>query len=175
MTEPLLTLSFDVTLADYRVLVSRVCSLKRLPHPAWVRATKLALWVLSFVVLFVFTLRQPSGVDLGLMFAATGIPLALNIVMAVGTAERMQPRADGAVLGHRELVVQTDGIVYTSTQSETFFRWSAFIEVIDAPGHVLLVVDTTAALLVPKRALPSPDALRVLLPVELQTPPMNHG
>ncbi|HEY6879982.1 MAG TPA: YcxB family protein [Polyangiales bacterium] len=168
MTEPALTLSFDVTRSDYNALLAATCSTRRRPNPAWVKASMVALWVLTAVVFSTFVRRRPGALDFVLLFAAMFIPSVGTLLRALGTQARLAPRPNGAILTHYELAIREDGIECKSAHSESFVRWTAFTDVVETPAHVILMFDDPTGLVIPKRALPSPDALGPLLPTHLR-------
>lgn len=78
----------------------------------------------------------------------------------------------GYVLGPREHAFDDDGVHTIAPHYESLVRWSAVIEVVESPLLVLFMLDTAAALAVPKRVLePSGglEKLRTLLPARLRS------
>ena len=160
-----MTIHTDITQPDWAAFVQFV-----------VRSTarqvrgRLDLWLVSIGV----------GVVIGLTFTFTGIGLHFPSLLAGaigGTLwivivsrlrmRSMKPASDGYILGPRQVTVSDDGLRESSQRHESVFRWSAVRGAQVTDKHVFVMVDTNAALIVPRRAFPT-DAEREQFVSEIQ-------
>lgn len=150
-----MTIQTDITQTDWAAFVKFV--VRRAARGA---TGRLGRWFISIGI----------GVVLGLTFTFSGISLdipSLLVGIVGGTvwlvtvsrlrSRGMGPARDSYILGPREVTVSDDGLHETSQQHDSVFRWSAIREVLVTDQHVFVMVDTSAALIVPTRAFQTDD------------------
>jgi hypothetical protein len=67
-------------------------------------------------------------------------------------ATAFSPTLGGALVGHREITLDEDGIVEASANHTHQSRWAGVVAVDETSDHVFLMIDRFAGYIVPKRA-----------------------
>lgn len=160
-----MTVHTEITQADWTAFVRFV--IRSLSQAS---GGKIGRWLIAIGV----------GAAVGLTFSLTGIGLhvpsllvgALAGTLWIVVISRLQtrqviPAADGYILGPRQVVLTDAGLRETSKRHETFFHWHAVRGAQITDEHVFVMVDSTAAIIVPRRSFPS-DAEQELFVAEIQ-------
>ena len=160
-----MTIQTDITQTDWAAFVQFVVR-----SSARGATGRIGRWLISIGI----------GVALGLTFTLTGISLHFPSLLAGaigGTLwlvivsrlrmRSMGPASDGYILGPRQVTVSDDGLRESSQRHESVFRWAAVRGAQVTDQHVFVMLDTNAALIVPRRAFPT-DAEREQFVSEIQ-------
>jgi hypothetical protein len=86
--------------------------------------------------------------------------IALLVFLTVYLPKRhekrvFEPLPDGFTLGKRTYFFSPESIDITSEHNTAKYRWSSIIDVVDSKEHFFLFIDSTAALIIPKRVFES--------------------
>ena len=73
-------------------------------------------------------------------------------------------RGDPATLfGRHALTLTEDGLAERGPKSEHRFAWSAVQKVVVSPDHIFVFLSTLQGIIIPRRALPEPQAAESLI------------
>ena len=148
---PECTVRYTVTRADYREFVR----LSLGSNPLF-RRLMLALRIIGPVFLFLrfWDLVTPLlAAGLAIVFGQWIITVALRI--AVWAAGRI-PRENGGVLGEHVVTLREDGLMEETAINRTALTWFAISDIIEQPQHIVLMIDHSMGIIIPKRSFDSP-------------------
>lgn len=75
----------------------------------------------------------------------------------------LAPVADGFILGETHFDFSPDGIQEKGRNHSASISWAAVLDIVDAPDHIYIVLDTALAIILPKRCLESEERADELL------------
>jgi hypothetical protein len=79
----------------------------------------------------------------------------LIVIFTRSQLKNMQPASDGIVLGQHSITIDYEGIRASGINAESLFRWKAVRSAAVTDGHIFIMVDNTAAIIVPRRSFTS--------------------
>jgi hypothetical protein len=113
----------------------------------------------------VAVLHSWVGVVLGILLL-----LLMLLLLILGLLLWLMPRMareqlsdEGSTLGTHVVRIDGSGIRLATPKASGQYDWSGVVDVFEGPRHVFLFVDTSAAVVVPKRAFPDDGAMRGFL------------
>lgn len=125
----------------------------------------LAIWFLTVVVLlFLFRI---TGFSLSAIHWPTALAVALplliisivSVISGESIARVFYPKKDGLIIGQKTIELDDEGISDSSNLCNSFFKWSAFDEVVNYDGNVYILLGDMRALIFPESCFTS-DAER---------------
>ena len=156
----------EITVDDYKAFVKRVRERARVARnrrPSWqVHLMRVGSWfvlVLVFTLLFRATggnLHTPTIIVMASFFL---LVLATTFILLLRTQALLLPAEGGVLLGRRTYQLTEEGIRETSSSVDSLTRWSGVRGLEETDHHLFVMVDTCAALIIPKRSLVPPVAL----------------
>ena len=99
------------------------------------------------------------GLAAGLLFVL--ITLARHALRARDFQSAMAPRPGGSFLGTHRFVLGESGLRVWSPAGESTLRWEAVLGVHETSEHLFVMLDTSTAIVIPKRCLVRPSPLQV--------------
>jgi hypothetical protein len=113
-----------------------------------------------YAELYAFSQTWVAWVIGGLLALVVLLLLLLLVLLAVirlvmpGVTKKMIS-AEGSLLGRHLVRIEEAGVHIETPTANGFYAWRGVVDVDESPRHILLFVDTAAAVMVPKRAFPS--------------------
>ena len=148
---------------DYWIF-SDIAGTGRKKNRTYLTAINSLFW-LAMGFLGMHLIRTGAALDFSAMQWAKGpglfiVLMGLRVDLPMRWNRRVfEPIPDGHTLGRRTYDFSPAGIDVSNERFSFKYQWSAIVDFVDTDNHFFLFLDSTAALIIPKRAFDSVDSL----------------